>query len=125
VVRLFLRVSCRALMSRVRSHPWAEHFPWQFDSSKEAGLFMTTRAPGHLGRELAWPLGHLIPGWGPHHLSKTEPEGLFSDVRRHPTCCLLPATPGIRRSLFFMGLLCSQATLALTQHKTKSPLPKV
>jgi len=48
--RLFLRGSCRGIISRFRLHPWAGTFPWQLDSGEEAGFFKATRAPGHLER---------------------------------------------------------------------------
>jgi len=65
--RLFLRGSCRGIMSRVRLHPWAGTFPWKLDSGEEARFFKATRAPGHLERGSSWPHGHLLPRWAPQH----------------------------------------------------------
>jgi len=89
--RLFLRGSCRGVISRVRSHTWPGTFPWQWDSSEEAGLFMTTRAPGHLGRGPAWPHGHLLPRWAPqHHAQDGSVKAILgcptAPRRLHPSC---------------------------------------
>jgi len=89
--RLFLRGSCRGIMSRVRLHPWAGTFPWQLDSSEEAGFFKATRAPGHLERGSAWPHGHLLPRWAPQHPAPDGTGGAFlgrpSAPHRLPPSC--------------------------------------
>jgi len=89
--RLFLRGSCRGIMSRVSLHPWAGTFPWQLDSSEEAGFFKATRAPGHLERGWAWPHGHLLPRWAPQHPAPDGTGGAFlgrsSAPHRLPPSC--------------------------------------
>jgi len=86
--------------------PGLEPFHGSWTRVKRPGFSSPPGHPVTLRGARRGPVGTSSQGGPLNTLPQTGAGGLLSDVRRHPTSCLRPASLGIRGSPLFMGRLC-------------------